>query len=171
MKLPDYPVAGEPMRASWGRQVIDYLRSITPRAGLDVYPEVSANGTTYRSVAPGGANRTTASFPWDKLLFGYSIDGNVFTVKAGQIHFRDKIYAVAETELTIAADLTYVYVEMEWGTGISSLKQTTTIANATASSSCFRKWLYLLNYTAPASVSVKTYGHTGGAISIMPVFG
>lgn len=116
-------------------------------------------------------SKASDGFPWESVLFGYSIAGNIFTVKAGQIHFRDKIYAVAETALTIAADLTYVYVEMEWGTGISSLKQTTAIANATASSSCFRKWLYLLNYTAPASVSVKMYGHTGGAILIMPVFG
>jgi hypothetical protein len=113
----------------------------------------------------------SAGFPWGSVLFGYSIAGNVFTVKAGEIHFRDKIYSCSESALTIASNLTYVYVEMEWGTGICSIKQTTTIADATASSSCFRKWLYLLNYTAPSSVSVKTYGHTGGAISIMPVFG
>jgi hypothetical protein len=138
---------------------------------MDIYPEANANGTTYRLASAIPGRKGSSEFPWDKLLFGYSISGNVITVKAGEVHFRDKIYTAAETALTIAADLTYVYVEMEWGTGISSIKQTTAIATATASNACFRKWLYLLNYTAPASVSVKTYGHTGGAISIMPVFG
>jgi hypothetical protein len=171
MKLPDYPVPGDEMRAPWGRQVIDYLRSLTPRSGMDIYPEANANGTTYRLASAIPGRKGSSEFPWDKLLFGYSIAGDVFTVKAGEVHFRDKIYTADETPLTIANDLTYVYVEMEWGTGISSIKQTTTKASATTSNSCFRKWLYLLDYTAPDSVSINTYGHTGGAISIQPVFG
>ena len=73
------------------------------------------------------------TFPWDKLLFGYSIAGNIFTVLAGEIHFRDIIYDVAETDLTIADDLDYIYVEMEWGTGTCTIKQTTNRATATAS--------------------------------------
>lgn len=112
-----------------------------------------------------------ADSEWLKTLFGYSISGAQFTVLVGEIHFRDQIYSSAETDLTIAADLTYVYVEMEWGTGTMSIKQRTVKADATANDTHFRKWLYLLNFTAPASISIKTYGHVGGAISIMPVFG
>ena len=110
-------------------------------------------------------------FPWANVLFGYTIAGNVFTVVPGEIHFKEQIYGSGSTPLTIAADLTYVYVEMVWGTGATTIKQSTNKLDATTSSSCFRKWLYLLNYTAPSAVSIKTYGHTGGAISIMPVFG
>ncbi len=170
MKLPDYPVPDEPVRVSWGRQVIDYLRSITPRESVDVWPNTTANGTTFRNVSRSG-RRNATPFPWDKLLFGYSIDGNVFTVLAGEIHFRDLILSSAEKDLTIANNLTYVYVELEWGTNLCTIKQTTSKATATASNSSFRKWLYLLDYTAPDSVSINTYGHTGGAISIQPVFG
>jgi len=111
------------------------------------------------------------TFPWDKILFGYSIDVNIITILAGEIHFRDIIYPVAQTDLTIAATDTYAYVEMEWGTGTTSIKQTTDLATATTSSSCYRKWLYLLTYTAPSTVEIKTIGHLGGAIDIMPVFG
>lgn len=114
---------------------------------------------------------STDTFPWSKLLFGYSISGNVFTVFFGEIHFRDIIYNVAQTALIIAATNTYVYVELEWGTGLTYIRQTTTLATATASSSSYKKWLYLLTYTAPSTVAVKTIGHCGGAIDIMPVFG
>jgi len=169
MKLPDYPIPGEPMRASWGRQVIDYLRSITPRSGVDVWPEIGANGTTYSLAGQTAARKGGAGFPWDKVLFGYSISGNIFTVLVGEIHFKDQIYTSAEADLTIAATDSYVYVEMEWGTGICSIKQDTDKTKATVSDSHFRKWLYQLTYVAPTTVSVKLYGHTGGAISIMPV--
>lgn len=87
MKLPDYPVAGEPMRASWGRQVIDYLRSITPRAGLDVYPEANANGTTYRfagkippRVAAGFAVEGTKTLYKVIALREYTEDGVLVAV-------------------------------------------------------------------------------------------
>jgi hypothetical protein len=105
-----------------------------------------------------------------KALFGYTINGNKVIVLTGEIQYEKLVYASAETELTIAADLTYVYVELEWATGTITIKQDTVKANATSSDACFCKWLYLLNYTAPSRVSVKTYGHTGGAITITPVF-
>lgn len=134
--------------------------------------------TQFKVTNPGNGiyislvNSTTAdSYPWSKVLFGYTISGNVFTAMAGEIHFKTTIYPVAQTALTIASDLTYVYVEMEWGTGITSIKQSTAIADATTSNQYYRKWLYLLNYTAPSSVSIKTYGWVGGSIDLMPIFG
>jgi hypothetical protein len=137
------------------------------------------NGTSPVMVTPNGTvtlyrrrNYSSGdSFPWDLLLFGYSISGKVFSVNAGEIHFRDVIYPVAKKDLTIAADGDYVYVEMEWGTGATSIKHSTNIANATASSSCYRKWLYKLSYTAPSSVDVELIGHMGGAIDLMPILG
>jgi len=47
MKLPDYPVSGEPVPASWGRQVVDYLRSITPRSAPGHRVNITSNGTTH----------------------------------------------------------------------------------------------------------------------------
>jgi hypothetical protein len=51
MRFPEYPIAGEPIRASWGCIIIDYLRSITPRPSADIYPETGPNGTTFRSIS------------------------------------------------------------------------------------------------------------------------
>ena len=47
MKLPDYPVPGESIPASWGRQVVDILRSLMPKASPEVLPTWSPNGTTW----------------------------------------------------------------------------------------------------------------------------
>ncbi len=47
MKLPDYPIPGEPIPASWGRQLVDFLRSLTPRASPEILPTWSPNGTTW----------------------------------------------------------------------------------------------------------------------------
>ena len=55
MKLPDYPIPSEPVRASWGRLIIDYLRSITPCSSPDILVSTTANGTTLKPAARGGA--------------------------------------------------------------------------------------------------------------------
>jgi len=118
----------------------------------------------------GQTGQTGDTFPWDKILFGYKIDGNKFTVLAGEIHFAKRIINCAETELTIADDNDYVYVSMELGSGICSINQSTTYSDTTTTDTTYKKWLYLLKYTAPLSVSVTKYGHIGGAIDIMPLF-
>lgn len=122
---------------------------------------------------------STDNFPWDKLLFGYNIGKDGFIVYRGEIHFKKTIYPVAQYDgegtnpppLIINLDQTYIYVKMEWGTGITSIEKTTHIADCTANDSYYKKWLYLLNYKAPDSVSIKTIGHMGGAIDLMPIFG
>lgn len=50
MKLPDMPRDGAPLGPAWGRQVVDYIRSITPRG-----PGVTTNasGTTIIPAKPG----------------------------------------------------------------------------------------------------------------------
>ncbi len=53
MKLPDYPVPGDPIPASWGRQIVDFLRSLTPKASPEALPTWSPNGTTWK-IARGG---------------------------------------------------------------------------------------------------------------------
>lgn len=47
MKLPDYPIADEELRVSWGRQIVDFLRSITPQPGADIVITTTPNGTTF----------------------------------------------------------------------------------------------------------------------------
>jgi hypothetical protein len=71
MKLPDPPAAGDPFRASWARQVIDYLRSITPRSGMDIHPEIKANGTILRiAIKPGRPGSSSAfTVEGDEVLY------------------------------------------------------------------------------------------------------
>lgn len=61
MKSPDYPVQGEPIRAAWGRQVVDGLRTVQPynRRPLDqgmdwsLFPFGSIEATNGIIVFPG----------------------------------------------------------------------------------------------------------------------
>jgi hypothetical protein len=69
MKLPDPPAAGDPFRASWARQVVDYLRSITPRSGMDIHPEIKANGTVLRIVAKPDRTRSAFTVAGEKALY------------------------------------------------------------------------------------------------------
>lgn len=65
MKLPDYPIPGEPIPASWGRQVVDFLRSLMPRSSPQVLPAWSPNGTTWR-LLPGrrAIGAAAPNLPW-----------------------------------------------------------------------------------------------------------
>jgi hypothetical protein len=81
MKLPDYPIPNEPVRASWGRQIVDYLRSITPRSSSSVLVSTTANGTTLRSTASSrrGAGGSFSGRAWvgafPKIIVDRSEDG------------------------------------------------------------------------------------------------
>jgi len=55
MKLPDYPIPDEPIRASWGRVIVDYLRSITPRSSPSILVSTTANGSTFQPLVRAGA--------------------------------------------------------------------------------------------------------------------
>lgn len=57
MKLPDYPIPGAPVKAAWGRQVVDYLRSITLRSGHGYGVNHGTGGTTLQVKPPAAAAR------------------------------------------------------------------------------------------------------------------
>jgi hypothetical protein len=52
MKLPDIPAPGEPIPASWGKEVVEYLRSLTPVASPTVLPQQTPNGTSFTALPP-----------------------------------------------------------------------------------------------------------------------
>lgn len=57
MHLPPYPVQGEPLRAAWGRQVVDMLRSLIPSSGPGIRVSRGPGGTCIASRAGhGGAS-------------------------------------------------------------------------------------------------------------------
>jgi hypothetical protein len=61
MRLPEYPVQGEPLTAAWGRQLIDFLRSLTPRPSAEVKPQRHPNGTTWELAARQRHERAEAA--------------------------------------------------------------------------------------------------------------
>ncbi|MDR2462836.1 MAG: hypothetical protein LBD30_03550 [Verrucomicrobiales bacterium] len=59
--MPDYPRRGEPLQETWGRQLVDYLRSITPRSSAGCRVSVNPGGATFDPVIP--RPRVTAGGP------------------------------------------------------------------------------------------------------------
>jgi len=170
MKLPDYPAPGAAVRATWGRQIVDYLRSIRTLESIDVRPVEGANGTTLRLKSQTIQRSSGAAFPWDKCDLGYSYTDNIFTGLAGEFSFRDNPpYLIAEKELTISADNTYAFIQIEWGTGIASWEADT--SKPVTSTTHFRKWLYLIGYNSTANkvTGINRYGFFNQ--HVMPIFG
>ena len=124
MRLPDYPIPSEPVRASWGRLVIDYLRSITPRSSSDILVSSSANGTTLQSLTRSAA--AGASMDYSVFAFGFSISGAVVTINSGKVRHgkRTPIFVVG-TDITITDDQTWIFVSYMYGSGAASITSST----------------------------------------------
>ena len=69
MNLPEYPSAGQPLSASWARQLLDYVRSITPRSSASVAVTTLSGGTTFAAgrQAAASAPQKTAGEETDIL--------------------------------------------------------------------------------------------------------
>ncbi|MCX6996518.1 MAG: hypothetical protein NTV49_05410 [Kiritimatiellaeota bacterium] len=61
MQFPKYPARGEPLSESWGRQLLDYLRSITPQSSPTVRVSIGAGGATFQAEAAPAARRQPAA--------------------------------------------------------------------------------------------------------------
>ena len=75
MQLPNEPVAGQPIPASWGAMIVRYLRSITPRPSPDILPSVGAGGTTFKSLAKPGIAGGSNLFPFQLVDVSETVDG------------------------------------------------------------------------------------------------
>ena len=71
MQLPSYPAAGEPIPARWGKEVVDFLRSLRPSGCSRLRVKWLSAGTTFSvGAAAGGGNSGTFSG------VGHAPDGN-----------------------------------------------------------------------------------------------
>lgn len=70
MNLPAYPVPGAPLTASWGRLLIDYLRSVTPLSGPRIMVKTSPCGTVFEPVASVSSYVPPVWMPWAIELKG-----------------------------------------------------------------------------------------------------
>jgi len=64
MKLPDVPAPGSPLQQSWARDVVNYLRSITPQSSPTVRVASSGpGGVTFAAAKPQDPPQPSASIP------------------------------------------------------------------------------------------------------------
>lgn len=73
-QLPPEPQSDQPVSAAWARQVIRYLRAITPRSSPTVRLQMGAGGTTFR-----GASQARAGLQMRCLQFTLTPAGLVPT--------------------------------------------------------------------------------------------
>jgi len=135
MRLPPYPVPGDPIRAAWGREVIDYLRSITPQSSEDIFHNRTANGTTsrIRSNTSLGQNRIiNFSKPFDLIDIGddsYSLADNLTTAgglwldgkKVDSIDVDGATYETDRWTIEAVAAAQYVYLLRDYSDETTTL--------------------------------------------------
>lgn len=105
MRLPDKPAKGSELSASWGAQLIDYVRSITIKQSPDMLVNTTSNGTTIKPTALGiGAGETASEeFPFEI----YRTDVLKIKIRAGTVLWHSYNIEVAESaEQTLSASAT-----------------------------------------------------------------
>lgn len=100
MNLPEYPSAGQPLSASWARQLIDYLRAITPRPSATVAVTTLSGGTVFAARPAAAAAAPKREGEETDLLIDVDWDPVAFKLVK---HFRKGRVVWAETEEEAAA--------------------------------------------------------------------
>jgi hypothetical protein len=82
MKDPDIPVSGDPVRSTWGRQVVEKMRALTINPSSDILPEITSAGTLLRlRNQPAQVSQAASAYP---ALYDLSITGNAkFQIAGG----------------------------------------------------------------------------------------
>jgi hypothetical protein len=70
IQLPPYPSADEPVSATWGRRLIDYIRAITPRQSATVRVSTLPGGTTFDASRAGGRQAQAEETPGEADIGG-----------------------------------------------------------------------------------------------------
>jgi hypothetical protein len=145
--------------------LLQRCRELTPLDSATLKITNGPDGWTGRAATPAAGG-----YPWDKVLFGYSIDGSTITILQGEIHYGKLIVTNAQTDVVIAANNTYVSVKMDWQSPQPSLIVSGT-AKPQNDETFFFKWLYKVEWNAASGIrGIASYGHTGGAISLPGAF-
>lgn len=77
MRLPSYPVKGEPVTARWGRDVVDFLRSLVPTGCGLLLVKRGPGGTTYsvgRRLSGAGAGVAFSGYAFSPRGAKVSVD-------------------------------------------------------------------------------------------------
>ena len=167
MHLPDYPVAGEPCRASWGCAVVDFLRALRPSSGPNMLVSATDVGTSYSG---SGSGPRTKPFPWgsDHPFGLISVVGAVATIAAGELQLGDGTpIAVAEASKTIALDYSYVGLTFTLSTSALSFTASST-TKPVSEGGIWRTWLYQFRLQEGLAAYLK---HNITGIRIPAIYG
>ena len=102
------------------------------------------------------------TFPWNKIVFGYTLALPVLTVLAGEVHHATAaVDIVAEKDLDFTGlndDDYYIFVEYTIGAGAAWANPNTT--RPINDTTIFRVWFYVFTWADPA-LTRKSIGHMG----------
>jgi len=148
MRLPPYPVRGQPFTVAHGRCLTDAMRELRDRpAGRS--PE---------------RRRDPADFPWDQLANGYTItSATQITLVNIRLHWgAHAAYTLGDTAVTISATYPNVhYVGLAFdGTTLSVPSASTSRDSFLPDATTYRTWLFgfVLVGSGPQRVAVGRMG-------------
>jgi len=148
MRLPSYPVRGNPVTAAHGRAITDAMREIRDRAA----PRLQ------------GRRGDLSGFPWDQLTNGYTITSatQITLVNLKLQWGKAPTYTCSNTAVTIAAvdpAVSYVGIAFD-GTTLSVPAASTSQATFLPDDSVYRTWLFgfVLVGSGPQRVAINQIG-------------
>ena len=90
MKLPDVPAPGSPLQQSWGRDVVNYLRAITPQSSPTVrVSNAGPNGVSFTAAKPQPPSPPTG-IPrppwWPSVVYDADATQHILTMQTAVIN-------------------------------------------------------------------------------------
>lgn len=172
MQLPAKPVSGKAIPATWGSQIVDYLRAITPKSSATIAVSQGAGGTVFE-LRRQPAMRGGDSFPWDKIAFGrtftYDSEDNVTicTIYPGAI----RKHGIADHTLADSVDVNLpatdctVYLEAQRGTSDAPIVKVAATAPS-SNNSYLRIPLYDFTYNITSARHEAPFARNLGDIQL-----
>ena len=166
MRLPEYPIQDEPVRAAWGRLLVDYLRSITPRSSPGMLVSTTANGSTFQPDIPNRPVEGGAGLDMSHIDFGYVItDATLRTVNFNPGVFRHSqqhFTVLGATAVVISTSPAYIYVAYTRGSAPILMPPTHDLNATIPATTTYRHLLYTFTITSSGGLEDPTIHHLGG---------
>ena len=156
-RTPNRLTAGQ----RFGARHVDRMLSATDaqRAGSGVHNTV--NGWHQPRRRP----RRVAPFPWDKLCFGFRLEGANALINDGMVQIGDKVpvWVGGERSRTITENEQFVAVEYDFEAGTTSIGAPTT-EEPKSDGTHWRFWLFQFSLDSGGNAVLVQIGHMGNVL-------
>jgi len=171
MQMPTRPESGKPIPASWGIQLLDYLRCITPRSSASIRVSRGPGGSTFEQRGqPGGGG---SDFPWEDVAFGRSPlwrdseneNAWMVTIYPGAIRFHGigVRQMTEEADVALLAETCTVYVQATLANADAPVVLVSAVAPE-SSNTHVRVPLYTYVYDPAKETYAKPINHNFGDV-------